>query len=92
MNIKNNQRPGTIIDVRTPVEFMQGNAPGSINIPLQDIRKKIPEIKNLTQPVIVCCASGARSAQATQLLLEQGVECINAGSWISLNYSEPKNV
>ena len=33
--IKENR--GTIIDVRTPMEFMGGNAAGSIIIPLQEL-------------------------------------------------------
>lgn len=94
MSIKNNLKgkQGTIVDVRTPVEYMEGNVPGSVNIPLHDIQKRMSEIKNLTQPLILCCASGARSAHATKLLSEQGVECLNGGSWLNLNYYEPKNV
>ena len=87
-----NKNKGTIVDVRTPVEFMSGHVPRSINIPLQDISKRIPELKNLTPPLILCCASGARSAQATRMLTEHGIECKNGGSWLSLNYSQPKSV
>lgn len=88
MSVENilKEKQGTIVDVRTQIEFMGGNVPGSINIPLQDIRKRLTEIKNLRQPLIMCCASGVRSARATQLLLEQGVECSNGGSWLKVNY------
>lgn len=76
---------GTIVDVRTPGEFMGGNVKGSINIPLQQIQQHLDEIKNLPQPVILCCASGARSDQATRFLKSNGIECINGGSWLSVN-------
>ena len=35
----------TIIDVRSPEEFKNGNVAGSINIPLNEIQQRIEEIK-----------------------------------------------
>ena len=55
-----------IIDVRTTMEFMCGNVAGSINIPLHEIPQRIDEIKEMESPIILCCASGARSENATQ--------------------------
>ncbi|MDP4284520.1 MAG: rhodanese-like domain-containing protein [Bacteroidota bacterium] len=78
-----NQR--TILDVRTPGEFIGGNVAGSINIPLQEIPQRLNEIKQMLQPIIICCASGNRSGQATQFLKSKGVECDNGGSWIEVN-------
>ena len=52
----------TIIDVRTPGEFRGGNVKGSINIPLNEIHLRLDEIKQMPQPVILCCASGNRSS------------------------------
>ena len=54
----------TIIDVRSPEEFKNGNVAGSINIPLNEIQQRIEEIKKLPYPLILCCASGNRSGQA----------------------------
>ena len=51
----------TIIDVRTPAEFMGGNVAGSINIPLNEIQLRVSEIKQIQQPIVLCCASGNRS-------------------------------
>jgi phage shock protein E len=75
----------TVIDVRTPGEFMGGHVQGSINIPLQDITSKVQEIKKMAQPIILCCASGNRSGQATSFLKAQGVDCSNGGSWLEVN-------
>jgi rhodanese-related sulfurtransferase len=80
------EKQGTIVDVRTPVEFMGGNVEGSINIPLQDIQQRLEEVKNLKQPLVLCCASGNRSGMATQFLSQQGIECCNGGSWLDVNY------
>ncbi|MBT8327105.1 MAG: rhodanese-like domain-containing protein [Bacteroidia bacterium] len=78
---------GTIVDVRTPGEFMGGNVVGSINIPLSEVAQRVEEFKNLNAPVLLCCMSGARSGQATGFLQAQGVECYNAGGWMELNYA-----
>ncbi len=77
-------RGGIIIDVRTPQEFKMGNVPGSKNIPLNTISSKANNIKKLNKPIILCCASGNRSGQATSILKAKGVEVINGGSWRSL--------
>jgi phage shock protein E len=82
--IQNKQ--GTIVDVRTPAEFMGGNAAGSINIPLNEVQERLDELKALPQPLVLCCASGNRSGQATHFLTAQGIECANAGSWMDVNY------
>ena len=74
-----------IIDVRTVAEFNGGHVKGSKNIPLQLIRDRVNEIKKLNKPVVLCCASGARSGQATNYLQAQGIECVNGGSWTSVN-------
>lgn len=76
----------TILDVRTPQEFAGGNVNGSINIPLQELSLRIDEIKNLSAPYILCCASGGRSGMAHQLLNNLGLESYNGGSWLDVNY------
>lgn len=75
----------TIVDVRTPGEFMGGHVAGSINIPLQEIEARIDELKALPQPIVLCCASGNRSGQATSFLKSQGIDCTNGGSWLAVN-------
>jgi len=82
----------TIIDVRTPGEFQGGNVEGSINIPLQEIPGRINEIKNLKQPLVLCCASGNRSERARQLLSQQNIECWNGGSWLNVNYYQSQTI
>jgi phage shock protein E len=73
-----------IIDVRTPGEFQGGHIQGSKNIPLNTIGNQIDSIKKLNKPVIACCASGMRSAQATSILKSNGIEAMNGGGWSSL--------
>ncbi|MBY0425450.1 MAG: rhodanese-like domain-containing protein [Cytophagales bacterium] len=73
-----------IIDVRTPAEFSAGHAKNAKNIPLSNLSSQVSEIKKWKKPVILCCASGARSGQGTAMLSQQGIEAYNAGPWSSL--------
>jgi phage shock protein E len=82
--IRNNE--GTIVDVRTPVEFSGGSVFGAVNIPLNEIPQRISEIHDLRGPLVLCCASGNRSGQATAYLDQQGIACINGGSWLEVNF------
>jgi len=74
----------TIVDVRTPGEFMGGHVAGSINIPLNEVPQRVEEFKAMKK-VILCCASGGRSMQATGYLRQIGINCENGGSWIDVN-------
>lgn len=77
---------GTIVDVRTPGEYAMGNVLGSINIPLQEIPERLDEIKNLNQPLVLCCASGSRSGNAQGYLAHNGIDCVNGGPWFQVDY------
>lgn len=71
----------SIIDVRTPSEFSMGHIKGSKNIPLQNLPRQVNKIDR-NKPVIVCCASGARSSSAKRLLKNKGFEEVhNGGGW-----------
>jgi len=74
-----------VVDVRTPGEFMGGNVAGSINIPLNEVPYRLEEFKEMKK-VVLCCASGGRSMQATQFLKQNGIDCMNGGSWMEVNY------
>lgn len=74
-----------IIDVRTPAEFMGGHVAGSKNVPLNEVATRIDELKALETPLVLCCASGMRSGQATSILTQAGIECYNGGPWTNVN-------
>ena len=76
----------TIIDVREPYEFTGGHVEGAINIPLGSVPQKLAEINDLSKPIILCCASGGRSGQATMFLNSSGInEAYNGGGWMSVD-------
>ena len=64
----------SIVDVRTPAEFMGGHVADSVNIPLNEVPQNLEVFKTMAKPIVLICASGMRSAQATQYLAAQGVE------------------
>lgn len=74
-----------IIDVRTRDEFAGGHVAGSVNIPVNEIPQHLDELKKMG-PIVLCCASGGRSGQATQFLKQNGIEATNGGPWTNVNY------
>ena len=72
------------VDVRSAEEFANGNAPGTINIPLQELGSRLGEIPKST-PVVLCCASGTRSGMAKLMLRKKGYRNVhNVGTWSKL--------
>ena len=85
------EKKGTLVDVRTREEFMGGHVAGSFNIPIQELTTRLDELKVMKQPLILYCASGGRSAQAAQYLKQLGYDCVNAGSWMDVNFIQNQN-
>ena len=71
----------TFVDVRSAGEFANANAPGTINIPLNELGNRLREIPK-SSPVVLCCASGTRSGMAKLLLKSKGYRKVhNIGTW-----------
>jgi len=69
-----------IVDVRSPAEFKDGAYPGAINIPLALLPLRMKELEPKSAPIVLYCASGARSGQGARLLKQNGfTDVINAG-------------
>jgi rhodanese-related sulfurtransferase len=78
------QQGAIFVDVRSAGEFANGNAPGTINIPLQELGGRLGEIPK-SSPVVLCCASGTRSGMAILLLKKNGYPNVyNIGTWSKL--------
>ena len=69
-----------IVDVRTVEEFEEEHYPNAVNIPVNEIQTRISEIGEKNVPVVLYCASGARSAFAARVLKNLGfTDVVNAG-------------
>lgn len=64
-----------MIDVRSAAEFARGSIPGTVNIPLDELRLRFDEIES--RDVIVNCQVGQRGHVATQLLNQHGFKAKN---------------
>ncbi len=74
-----------IVDVRSKAEYAGGHIRGSVNIPLDTLGNHIKKLKDKNKPIITCCASGVRSAQAKHILTSNGFTRVyNGGGWSSL--------
>ena len=61
-----------LVDVRTTEEFAAGHIPGAVNIPVQELDRRIGELEPKDAPVVVYCRSGNRSGRATRVLKGAG--------------------
>lgn len=67
----------TVLDVRSAKDYRGelGNIPGSLNIPLDDLPKRLSELTAYRdQPLAVICRTNRMSGQAVQLLRDSGFE------------------
>ena len=64
-----------ILDVRTPEEYRAGHIPGSLNVPLDQLAARLPELGIAkSDEVVVHCERGPRAAQAEALLTQDGYQ------------------
>jgi NADPH-dependent 2,4-dienoyl-CoA reductase/sulfur reductase-like enzyme/rhodanese-related sulfurtransferase len=87
-NIVKTQAPRTnepiIVDVRTPGEFRSGAFPDAVNVPLDELERRLGEIGHEPgRDITVYCASGARSAYAQQFLQQKGFTNVKNGGGLS---------
>lgn len=72
-----------LIDVRTPEEFAAGHVAGAINIPVNEVPARLPEVARLTEgkgkDLVLYCRSGRRSAIAAKVLRAEGYQVVDVG-------------
>ncbi|WP_284139581.1 MULTISPECIES: CoA-disulfide reductase [unclassified Virgibacillus] len=75
---------GILVDVREEKEVAKdGMIPGSINIPLNDVRDRMHELPK-DKTIHVTCRSGQRGYLATRILLANGFDVKNLdGAWLT---------
>ena len=80
------EKKGTLLDVRSVMEFEENHIPGAINIPLDTIEANIKQIASMEKPIVVYCLSGGRSGMAAGILQQNAIaEVYNGGGIFSLN-------
>jgi rhodanese-related sulfurtransferase len=62
-----------VVDVRSPQEFAAGHIPGAVNIPLDELARKLAEMKVTKDTTLVTvCEHGGRSSRAALELQKLG--------------------
>ncbi len=80
------EKKGTLLDVRSQMEFEEDHIQGAVNIPLDTLESQIKIIAELPKPILVYCLSGGRSGIATSVLQQNGItETYNGGGIFTLN-------
>lgn len=66
--------PGSyILDVRTRQEFSMGSIPGSVNIPVDELREYLDRLPR-DRKIIITCAAGLRGYLASRVLTQNGFD------------------
>ncbi len=73
-----------LIDVRTPAEFEAGHIPGAVNIPVDEIRRRLAEIPK-DKEIVVYCRVGLRGYLAYRILVQNGFPKVRnlSGGWLT---------
>lgn len=75
VTLKINREDALVVDVRGSDEFVRGHIPNAKHIPLADLEKRMKEVVAAPdRPIILCCATGARSGSALATLRKAGAE------------------
>ena len=70
-----NREKAVVVDVCEPAEYAAGHVGGARNIPLGELEQKLPAaVKNKAVPLVLVCASGARSGRAVGIARKLGYE------------------
>jgi phage shock protein E len=74
------QAGALVVDVRTPADFGTGAYPGAVNIPVDQVEKRLSEFGDPKRAIVLYCRSGHRAGQAKSILEKNGfVDVTNGG-------------
>ncbi|WP_049661551.1 rhodanese-like domain-containing protein, partial [Kitasatospora sp. MY 5-36] len=64
----------TLIDVRSPGEYAAGHIPGALNVPLDQLDRALPALREAAGQgeIAVVCAAGPRADNACRVLADAG--------------------
>ena len=80
------RKDALLLDVRTEGEYQNGHIPGTVNIPLDELRERLSELDR-GKKLYVNCQSGLRSYLACRILSQNGFSCKNlAGGYRFYEY------
>ena len=65
--------PPQVLDVRTHAEWKRSQIPGAVNVPVTELKRRLPDLGlDPQRPVVAICLSAHRSIPAVRLLTAHG--------------------
>ena len=73
-----NQKDGVVIDVRPAAEYRQGHIVDAINIPHEQVAKRVGELEKYRgRPLVVVCKMGQHASGAAKAMRAAGLEDVH---------------
>jgi rhodanese-related sulfurtransferase len=63
-----------LVDVRSAAEYAEAHAPGSINVPLDQLASSVKQLSREQRDTAFVCAAGRRSEAAVALAADRGLQ------------------
>lgn len=79
-----------LLDVRAPFEFADGHAPGAINIPVEQLGRRLGELGDKRQALVVYCHTGVRAKMAVRTLRQAGFTSVHNLATLTRWYRDPE--
>jgi rhodanese-related sulfurtransferase len=78
-----------VLDVREPVEYVEGHVPGAVLVPMAQLSSRLTEIPK-DGTLYVVCRSGNRSKASSELLSRAGYDAVSVAGgtvgWIQAGH------
>lgn len=77
--------PVKLVDVRTAGEFAEAHIPGAMNVPMDELASRLPDLQS-SQPTVIVCQSGRRAGMCHQQIAQVAKSSVLEGgtaAWLA---------
>jgi rhodanese-related sulfurtransferase len=89
-------RGALVLDVRSPAEYAERHVPRAINIPVEELGRRMGELGARDRDIVVYCHTGARSGAAVLMLRKARFSRVHnlgsIGRWFHEPAAEPSTI
>lgn len=85
------RRGALLLDVRSRSEYAERHVPRAVNIPIEELKRRIGELGAQDRPVVVYCHTGVRSGIAVIMLRKAGFTAVYNLGTIGRWFHEPND-
>jgi rhodanese-related sulfurtransferase len=73
VTLREGAEPGSLLDVRSFLEYETEHVAGSLHVAMDELPRRLDDVRALTAPVLLLCRSGVRAKTAQQTLAGAGI-------------------